>query len=226
VVYTGHNDLGNAMFQDRYGDFIGSGSAAVLPWLERLQIFCQLRRMLSPIDGRRSSAPGGNRGGGDAGMTVARREVAIRFFAANLGRIVWRCQQVGIPLVVVVPASDLLREPSRAPCQQGEDCPRQLWEQGRQLINTDPVGAGAALRAARDIDSVAVRAPTAMEEAVRALAGQPGVTVVDAAASLPRESGVDAPKSSFFRDHIHFSAEGHRAMADLLAQPIQDAITR
>lgn len=222
VLYTGHNDLGNALFQERYGDFIGQRSAAVLPYLERLQIFCQLRRLLTSTDGEasRTTLHDSDR----SASRVEQRAVAIRFFSANLAQVVWQCQQTGIALVLVVPASDLLRAPSHAPCEDDAVCPQQLWSRAQRMLGYDPTTAGELLRAARDADAVAVRAPTAMEDAIRELGSEPGVLIVDASALLPREEGVDAPSSSFFRDHIHFSIEGHQAMAELLAEPIRSVL--
>lgn len=204
VVYTGHNDLGNTLFQGRYSSRFGDAEARVLAALEHLQLFCQLRRAVAATEG----TPEAEQGGPKMTMTPSQRGAAIRYFAANIRRIVWHSQQRGLPLVLVVPASDLTRRPSHA-CPEAP-CAAALWEQARTT------GDAAFLRQARDRDVVTIRAPSEVEEIVRSFAGEPGVTVVDAARDLPRDVRFDAPDRRLFLDPVHFSERGNVALAALL----------
>lgn len=212
VVYTGHNDLGNTLFQGRYTGRLGDAEARVLSALEHLQIFCQLRRAVAATEGHTEEETGGPQ----MQMTAAQRDAAIRYFAANMRRIVWLAQRQGRPLVLVVPASDLTRRPSHR-CPE-PPCAAALWEQARQTGDAD------YLRQARDRDVVAIRAPSAVEDIVRSLAGEPGVTVVDAAAELPRDARFDAPDRRLFIDPVHFSERGNQALADLLAPAVREVL--
>ncbi|MDG1482832.1 MAG: SGNH/GDSL hydrolase family protein [Myxococcota bacterium] len=218
IVYTGHNDLGNLMFQQRYGDLVGEFSAAVLPIVERTQLFSQLRRALGPPAGTaHPEKPHIIRRDRSLRPTAAQRSTAARFFTTNLARIVWTAQRRGLPLILVVPASNLLAPPARDPCQAEKPCAKTLWQHGVHLNQQGELEEGLAmLQQVRDIDPVTIRASSAIEAAIRSFANEPGVTVIDAAADLPRMDGQLVPHSQLFEDAIHFSPAGHAAMADLL----------
>lgn len=226
VIYTGHNDLGNVMFQQRYGDAVGGLSASFLPIFERTQLFSQLRRALRPPAGTaHPDKPGVIRRDRSLRPTTAQRSAAARFLTANLQRIVWTCQRRDLPLILVVPASDLLAPPARDPCEAGVPCAKALWQRGVQANQQGQSAEGLALlQQARDIDPVTIRASSAVEAAVRSLADEPGVTVIDAAADLPRMDGRLVPHRRLFEDAIHLSLAGHVALADLIEPAARAAL--
>ncbi|MFT5681754.1 MAG: lysophospholipase L1-like esterase [Myxococcota bacterium] len=218
VVYTGHNDLGNVMFQQRYGDLVGGLSASMLPVLEQTQMFSQLRRALSPPAGTaHPKKPSTIRRDRSLRPTAAQHRVAVRFFTANLKHIVWACQRRGLPLILVVPASDLLAPPVRDPCETNAPCAKALWLSGTQASQRGQAEKSLGLlRRARDLDPATVRASGSIEAAVRSFADAPGVTVIDAAADLPRMDGTLVPHRGLFEDAIHLSLKGHVALTDLI----------
>lgn len=223
VVYTGHNDLGNVLFQERYSELSSRLLVQTLPWLEHLQLFCQVRRAITRPDGRprvkgiESLRPEQPR------LDPVRRGIAIRHYATNLERVAWLCQQRDLPLVVVVPVCDLVRPPAQQPCS-GEDCPDELHARGLAASQTDREEGARLLREARDRDQTIMRADGTMEDVVRAMQGQPGVTVVDAPWELPRDEAADVPATDLFVDHIHLSVAGHAAMAELLEPALGAAL--
>ena len=85
----------------------------------------------------------------------------------------------------------------------------------------DPAEARALYERARDLDTVPIRAPTVAIERIRALALAEGVVLVDAAADLPREEGLDVAASSLFMDPVHFTAAGHLALAELIGEHLR-----
>ena len=217
VIYAGHNDLGNTMFQQRYGDMVGRFSVRVLPVLEHLQMFSQLRRILTPSVGTaHPDKPGLIRKDRTRRPTTLQRETATRFFTANLHRMVWLCQRRGLPLILVVPASDLLAAPARDHCKLNEPCAKGLWRRGAKVSNDNPEDGLLLLQQARDIDPVSIRASSEIEAAVRSFDGEDGVVVIDAAADLPRAEVALVPHRRLFEDAIHFSSDGHIAIADLI----------
>ncbi len=226
VAYTGHNDLGNTMFQQRYGGAVGSWSVRMLPILEHLQLFSQLRRALRPPEGTtHPEQPGLIRRDRSLRLTAAQQAAAVRFFTAKLGRIVWTCQRRGVPLILVVPASDLLSPPARDPCEPGLPCAKALWQRGVLATNEGRYAEGLALlQEARDRDPVTIRASSAIERAVRSFSDEPGVTVIDAAAELPRMGEGLVPHRRLFEDAIHLSVVGHMALADLLEPAARSAL--
>ncbi len=210
VIYAGHNDLGNVAMGRRYHGRAAAVSLLVQAGLERLQLFRLLRK------GRPDKAKPKERGPPEP-LSAADRAGAVRAFAGNLERIVELTAQRQRPLVLVVPASQLALEPEPQPCAS-PDCPLELYERAMALRGEDPEGAAALLRRARDLDGLALRASSDLQDSVRRLArDHDGVQLVDAPAELPREPGLAVPASELFSDPLHFSEAGHRAMAEAIA---------
>ncbi len=69
-----------------------------------------------------------------------------------------------------------------------------------------------------------IRASSAIERAVRSFSDEPGVTVIDAAAELPRMGEGLVPHRRLFEDAIHLSVVGHMALADLLEPAARSAL--
>ena len=77
------------------------------------------------------------------------------------------------------------------------------------------------MRRARDHDGIPMRAPAVAVEAIRRVASEEGASLIDAEQLLPRHQGLNIPADELFHDHVHFSAAGHAAMADLIAPAMQ-----
>ena len=226
VVYAGHNDVGNAYFQNRYGDVVGGFSARLLPWLERSQIFVQMRRGLSGPDGeRRERGSKVNVGSNqDASFAPARRAAAARYYKANLERIAWACSEAKVPLVLVVPMSNLHERPvGRPPCEEAP-CALELFDAAQRLGLSDPNTTASMLRQSRDADSLGVRATTAIQDVVREFEGRPGVWVVDAPRLVEQDRELPVPDRTLFDDLIHPSHLGHTELARVIALALLDAL--
>lgn len=226
IVYAGHSDLENALLQQRFGDMVGAFSTHTLPVLERLHGFSLLRRWLWPPSGTEAPAqPERIRRDQSLRLSASQRVLATRYFATNIARIVWLCQQRSLPLILVVPASDLLAEPARDHCRDGEDCAKGLWFRGiKALNNFRPQEGLGVLQQARDRDPISARASSDIEAAVRSFHHQPGVSLVDAALDLPRMEANFVPDRELFTDANHFSATGHVEMANLLEAPVRQLL--
>ena len=73
VVYTGHNDFGNAYFQERFAGLSGGILARLRRILEHSQTYCRLRRTLSRV-------PKARFGEWDReGFTPQRREATLNY---------------------------------------------------------------------------------------------------------------------------------------------------
>ncbi len=263
VYYEGHNDFGNAYFQERYRGAWGLGNARAREALEHLQVYVRLRLLLAPparrpVGAMRAplvGAPGGPHpppgaapgpapmplsvparpplGGGasDYALTEAERATIAAHFAANVRLAHWRLARRGIPLVLMTPASSMFVAPTTEGCLPGEaplegsvDCPRQLWERGMALRTSDPATSARLLERARDLDAASVRAPHHAADAIRALATELGAPLVDTERALPRDAYLDAPAERLFRDQLHFSPEGHAAVAALLVPTLGEVL--
>ncbi len=219
IVYAGHNDFGNAFFQSRYGDLMSGVGARVRAGLEHFQLFVQLHRVLAPVEGVPRAVMG--RGGPDKNMIDDTRWwAALRYLEANARRIVWLAKQHDIKTILVSPVSDVLEPPGQKDCA-GPDCASEVYQQALALRGSDNAQASALFVRARDLDRVALRAPSAAQEAFRRVAEEEGAVFVDADALLPQESGLSVPAEQLFVDGVHFSEEGHRAMSRILVPVIQ-----
>lgn len=220
VIYDGHNDFGNMYFQERFGT-AGSGVEARLrALLDRSQVFTQLHRALGGPDGRPRMV--GPRVGATPLITPARMAAALKAFELNLNRLCDLAEAHRAGVVLITPASSVFRRPyDRNPGPEGAWA---AFEQGVALRGRDPVQAGALLTAARDRDTIPLRAPTAAIEVVRRVAVERGVTLVDADRDLPREPLMLVVEGALMPDGIHFTQQGHEEMAKLLAPVVKAAL--
>ena len=217
----GHNDFGNTYFNQRYGNLSAGLSARAQAGMERLQLFCQLRRMLSPLSQTTAAGPSTNIHANDQ-INRTQWWAALRYLESNLRRIVWMGQRVDVPVVLVTPVSALGRPPAALRCEGDADCAMGFWHAA--LEADDPADSFSLMKRARDHDAIPMRAPGAAIEAVRRVAEEEGAILVDAERNLPQDPRFPTPAASLFYDHVHFSAEGHTAMADLIAPFLTEAI--
>lgn len=156
-------------------------------------------------------------------MDEGRWWATLRYFEANTRQMVWNAKRAGVPMLIVSPASDLLGTPTQGFCT-GPGCAIELHQEAMSVRASDPDKAAALLRRARDLDRLPLRAPGAAVDVLRQIAEEDGLIFVDAEALLPQESGLAVPARSLFRDAVHFTAEGHQAMAELLAPHVREVV--
>jgi hypothetical protein len=219
VVYTGHNDFGNTYFQERYGNLAGGAAARMRALLERFQLYAQLRRAVGGLDGR-PYAHGQRAGRSYPPLDTTRFWAALRYLEANLRKLSWICAGRGVDLVLVVPTSSLVSAPIEPACR-ADPCASKLWRQGLSASTSDPTRAVALLQQARDLDPIPLRAPSLAMETVREVATDLGVGLVDPSKELPRDTELNLPRRTLYKDVVHFTAAGHAAMADLLASALR-----
>jgi len=225
VVYTGHNDFGNLFFNDRFGDLSQGLQARAQAFLEHFQVFNVLKRNLQPeVHGTQNINANANETDKNlAAIGAVQRAAALRYYAINLQRMAWLTRRAGVPLILVTPVGNVGAPPVSESCVF-EPCAQELHNEAMFQMDSDRDQALELLRHARDVDPIPLRAPRSAVEAVRALSGDPGVTVVDAVALLPTDHNYEAPARRLFVDPVHFSPEGHRAMASLLAPIVTEVV--
>lgn len=212
VIYTGHNDFGNARYQDRYGTVQQGLQARAHAALSRLQTYAWLSRALRPAQGLAR-----HKGQSDdqSPLSEAAWEQAGEDLRRNLARLVDQTAAAGVPLAFVTPVSNLTYRPRDTRCTP-ERCVTERFDAALTA------GDAAGLRAARDGDRVSLRAPSWLREHLLALpADNAHVHVIDAEAQLPRDPVADVPGRHLFVDPIHLSPEGHRLLGELIARELQ-----
>ncbi|MFG0266077.1 MAG: SGNH/GDSL hydrolase family protein [Rhodopirellula sp. JB055] len=267
VLYTGHNefleDRTYAHVREmgavrRWATAIGSKLHSVR-WLQSLFIASQERTELAANVDMKLDHPGG--------LDSYQRDPAWQrgveeHFAATLEKMVERTQKKNLPLIVCVPASELVNTPPfkmqmRTDWTDEEEARfRSAWaiacdlDQSptrrigalRECLLIDPAHAGAnyalgrllydqgdcdqarpQLIAARDHDVCPLRAPSAIIRAIRLIADQYGVPLVDTPALLDERNvhgdmiADQVPDPGRFVDHVHPSIAGHQKIAAALA---------
>ncbi len=103
------------------------------------------------------------------------------------------------------------------------DCPDLLFERGLARIRGQDEGGYSDLREALEGDVLPMRATRVMTDAARRAAADSGAALLDIERQLEAERV--APPPEWFRDAVHFSEEGHRAMADLLLPTVADLLS-
>jgi len=77
---------------------------------------------------------------------------------------------------------------------------------------------------AQDLDTLRFRADSRINEIIRSLAGDPNVSVVDAAAVLAGESPHEVPGSELFYEHVHPNPRGNYLLASALFRQIASTL--
>jgi lysophospholipase L1-like esterase len=215
VVYAGHNDLGNVAMGRRYQGLLPAASLHLQVMFERTRLYWLLSGGLAAHGPQRA------RRGPPQPLSQLQRTTAVRHYRANIERLAWLCGRHDRPLVLVVPVSRITREPEPQPCE-APSCPDAAFAAGMALRHEDPAGAAALLRQARDLDGLAVRASSDLQDTVRAVAAaHDGVLLLDAPARLPMEDGLAVPADRLFTDPLHLSEEGHGALGEQLAEVLR-----
>ena len=145
---------------------------------------------------------------------LARTRAAFR---DNLAEVLEAAHRRGVPvLLCTVPVN--LRD--CAPFASGaEPSARSAFQAGRAALAAgDGAGAAAALQRACDLDELRLRADSANNAIVRALAARsPGVRLVDAAAAFAADG---PPGAERFHEHVHLTFAGNYELARLVAAPL------
>jgi lysophospholipase L1-like esterase len=233
VLYLGHNDLGNTTMEARYQGVAGALEARAQVLLRRLALYellvASASETLPPLQADRrdrwEAEP----------LTPAQRTLAAAGLQDNLAHIVHKAREQGVAVLLITPISELSQQaPTSAACPEHEhltrshaaeawaqidaalatqpDCNKLLWFRGKQRLTQGLPGACEDLWRANDLDPRPLTASEPMADAIRRAASLEGATLLDLRAQLRAEHCV--PPTAWFIDSVHFSAEGHRALAE------------
>lgn len=251
VVYSGHNDMGNAVFSQRFAQPGAVAMARARQVLGHSRVFELLEASWRGREEKQVIVQWDSR---DMAIGEAEKKAVLADFQRRMSALLYGLVEAGIPVLLSTVVSNaffpsvhwecperleaLGVRPSRtailplsgvdpakvaaaaaeAPCRDLDQLAARLqWAE-------DPQGAAAALLSLRDSDPKPLRAPSQVNEVIRELVG-PGVTLVDTAAAF-QEAGQGVEPPLWFRDPVHFSTDGHRALAVLLARSAAEVLGR
>lgn len=244
IIYSGHNDLGNAVFEQRYADIRSVALARARAVLGHSRLFELLE---AGLRGREERTMTQHFAVAEVSLSDGQRAAAIADFEDRLGQLVGGLTEAGLPVVLSTVVSnpafpsvqwrcpDLMRslgaEPSHravvdlsavdsaalAAAREQSPCADLDLVWARRAFDAgDAEQAVEMLERLRDEDPVPLRAPRATNAAVRRVADAHGVPVVDVAAEFrKRGGGVEPP--GWFKDQVHVNELGELALAAAFA---------
>ena len=245
VLYTGHNELGNAVFTGRYGDAETARIATLRAMLGGSRIFQSLEGL---IRGRETLTLPSEGSEGKFTVTAGIRKEIHWQFERRLRHIVASAQDRGVTVVLstlisnpVAPSMefvcpeamrragfpsfrpealpvDELREADIAAAESlSPGCRDLRWLRARRS------GDRAALDQLRDDDPLPVRADRALNAVIRSVASETGAVLVDAD-RMAREAGGGLEPSAWFLDPMHFTVDGHDAIARMVGNAVAGTV--
>ena len=241
VVYSGHNELGNAVFTGRYGD---ERTARIATLRARFGVSRLYQALEMAIRGRETlTLPSAANEQQFSIGEATRTEIHWRY-EERLRHIVAKASASGVPVVLAtlmsnpvapsmefscpeamkragfrgirpeaLPVAELVESDIAAAEAMAPGCRDLAWIRARRA------GDAAALDELRDTDPLPVRADRTLNGVIRRVATETGATLVDVE-GFARMAGSGLEPSAWFLDPMHLTAGGHDALARMVAQGV------
>lgn len=247
VLYTGHNEFGNAVFTGRYGDSSAVHMALLRALLRKSRLFQSLEmRLRGPETLTLPNETNEKQYTVDADT---RSEIYWRF-EERLRHIIAKASGQGVSVVVATLMSNAV-----APSMEFS-CPEAMRRAGFPALRPEalPVanlseadiaaaeamspgcrdlqwlrarreGDRSTLDTLRDEDPLPARADRPLNNIIRKVAKETGASLVDVD-SLARQVGGGLAPSAWFLDSNHLTIEGHDALARMIGQTVGPLVGR
>lgn len=245
LFYLGHNDIGNGTLEARYGDITSAVAARTLVGLEQFQLYTQLHRLLVPHPRTITARPGLTRAQRDVLEIDYRSNLRWMVYQVKQAGAVpilitpaspldgWFSQTpscsdavpnsawVSVRNQWVLTPSMLTSQQIQSAINQAPDCPDVMYLRGILLLREGKRDeAWRALAQARDHEPLSLRASSGIVGAVRQIADEEGVPLVDWEAWLRTGS----QQTRWFTDNVHLQPDAHIALAKLATPTVKAAI--
>ena len=249
VIYTGHNDIGNSVYTNRYNDARIIWTARLRMVLGKLRMFQLLEATLRGREVVRFPTPEQHN---RFRMTYTKRKAIRQRFKERLTTTIRTLREHDIPVVVATVISNpiapslewtcpdalaqldlphhraeafdvrmLSAEAVEAQLKETGKCHDLLWLKAR--LNDDREAAMETLEQLRDDDSLPVRADRKTIEVIRETALSEDAQLVDIA-SIARSVGQGIEPPEWFNDPVHFSPPGQQAVAAMFAPVLAQSL--
>ena len=245
VFYVGHNDVGNGTLEARYGDIQGALAARTLVGLEQFQLYTQLHRLLVPRPPNVQFRPGLTPTQRDV-LEIDYRS-NLRWMVHEVERVGatpvlitpaspldgWFSQRpscsdavpnsawVSVRNQWVLTPNMLTSRQIQSAIDLAPDCPDVLYLKGILLLREGKRDeAWRALSYARDHEPFSLRASSGIVGAVRQVADEEDLPLVDWEAWLRTGD----QQTRYFTDNVHLQPDAHKALAKLMAPAVKAAI--
>lgn len=248
LVYAGHNEYMGVLG-------VGSGLTAKRSLaatrlhlaLGRFRVYRYLQALVARARGGLAGPDGAGSEGPAAGRHLMARAAAgseigygsevyrqgVDQLEANLGDLLERYAEAGVPVYLGTLVSNEKDRPPFASAE-GSDGADAWFARGREALSRgDGEAALRAFREARDRDRLPFRAPSALQEVIRAAAAEHAAVLVDVQARFAAASPQGIVGHELLLEHVHPNPEGYFLLADsylralraspLLGTPTSDA---
>ena len=241
VLYTGHNELGNAVFTGRYGDARTAQIATLRARFGASRLYQTLEMV---IRGRETLTLPSERNERQYTVGEATRTEIHWRYEERLRHIVSVASSSGVKVVLATLMSNPVApsmefscpeamkragfrgvRPEAMPVDQLTDANIAAAEamapgcRDLQWLRARRAGDVATLDELRDTDPLPVRADRTLNGIIRRVAAETGATLVDVEASA-RMAGAGLEPSAWFLDPMHLTVDGHDALARMVAQGV------
>ena len=251
VIYTGHNDLGNGVFYNRYG----SGKDR---WIARIRAGMGWSRLFGWVERRLRNrevfVPPTPQSQGNFQVSKARRQEIQHVYDSRLRRIVsevkesgavvvlatvasnpyapspeWECPEaladlgLGRPRPAAFPLEDLTVDALEAQLQRWPGCRDLAWLKARMDLEAGESAGREGLEVLRDEDPLPMRADRATVEVIRAVAAEEDVLLADVNQAF-RDQGGGLEAAALFADFVHPNVEGQRTIAAVVAPVLAEGL--
>ncbi|RME23593.1 MAG: SGNH/GDSL hydrolase family protein [Deltaproteobacteria bacterium] len=250
LIYSGHNDLGNAVFSRRFADPGAVAVARARQVLGHSRVFSLLEALWRGREERHIVVQWDQR---DMALTEAEKALVLAEYERRMSRIVHQVREAGVPVVLSTVVSNAFFPSVHWQCPERLEAlgvtPSRTAILPLDGVDPDAVEAARAAAPCRDLDQVAarlmwdrdraaavdllerlrdgdpkpLRAPRAVNDAIRRIAVQQGAVLADTAREWKRRGGGVEPPL-WFRDPVHMSAVGHEALAAAWVPAVAEAL--
>jgi tetratricopeptide (TPR) repeat protein len=226
LVYAGHNEYYGALGTASTESLTGSvGMVRTYLAVSKLRLVQLMRSALSAAAGllasrRRGEAPGATL----MAKMVGEQSIpygsdtydrGMRQFEANLGALLSKYRDAGVPVVVGTLASNVRGQRPFVFDPDDPDNASVHFERARRLeAEGDTVAARTAYLAAKDRDELRFRAPESFNEIIRAVAAVHGAAVAEVLDALESASESGIVGDDLMTEHLHPNPRGYFALAD------------
>ena len=221
LIYGGHNEYYGAL---GVASTVGAGGH---PFLIRCGIFLNRTRVMQLLHALRPQQAGKeDRRSDNLMQQVAEKYVdyggdvyqkGVEQFETNMDKLLGALRRKKIPVYLSTVAVNLKDTKPLHSCGEAQDSlsAEALYLLGRQCMERNPEQARSLFMAAYRHDCLMFRAPEAINDYIRACAATcPGLTLVDAEATLAGQCEHHITGREVLLEHVHPNIRGHRIIAD------------
>ena len=220
VIYTGHNDFGNAYFFQRYKTWNAGVEAKTRSWLSSLHMYNLLKRTVQPVNSLQKTL-GWENFHGDA-VSFEQRELILKHLKENILRINWLGRKQGVKVTFVLPIASATKRPL-GNCNKSvmNLCSHDIHRKALRIQSQNPQKARELFIESWEYDTIPLRIPFSAQQELKSFFEEKQLHYFDLPSHILTDPIMQLPDDNLFHDHVHLSKEGHQLVAQKLGSFLQ-----